>query len=46
MGVSHATTIGPNREQADADVTKQIRATAAPFVAFARAAAEKARRAW
>jgi cyclohexyl-isocyanide hydratase len=33
-------------KQADAEVTKQVRAMSAPFVALARAAAEKAKRSW
>src|SRR5262249_23333494 len=33
-------------KQADADVTRQVRAMAVPFVALARAAARKAKRSW
>jgi cyclohexyl-isocyanide hydratase len=33
-------------KQADAEVTKQVRAMSTPFVALARAAAEKAKRSW
>ena len=33
-------------QQADPDVTKRVRTMAVPFVAMARAAAEKAKRNW